>query len=462
MGAVLAVSIVAFEALALPTVAPTIARDLDGVGLYGWIFSAFLLAQIVGAVAAGQQADRIGVARPFLVSLALFGSGLLVGALAPGMLILIAGRALQGLGGGALVTCVYALINTGYPDHLRTRMLAAFSSAFILPALIGPVIAGFIADQFTWRGVFYGFLPLLVVVGLLTAPSFSRLSPPAGTEAAEDGQGRRRLPSAITLALGTGLLLTGLNIAAGDSLQVFGLEVRSVVGGSLLTGLGVLVAVPALRSVLPDGTLVARQGLPATVAAKGLLAAGYFYTETYLVLALNEISGYAATTAGLVVSAGALSWTTGTWVQERLDKHDEGRRRHTRVLVGAALLAVGICTLAAAVVAIRDLPLLVALAGWITAGLGMGMANTASLALAFAHAPDGEEGAASSSVLISDLFFPATSIGIGGALVALGANYEGGERLGIDLAFGLSFLLALLLLASAYRLPGNPVETAGP
>ncbi|MGH3145767.1 MAG: MFS transporter, partial [Rubrobacter sp.] len=88
-------------------------------------------------------------------------------------------------------------------------------------------------------------------------------------------------------------------------------------------------------------------------------------------------------------------------------------------------------------------------------------ANTASLSAAFAHAPDGEEGAVSSSVLISDLFFPAASIGIGGALVALGATYEGGEQLGIVLAFGLSFLLALLLLASAYRLPSNPVESPG-
>ncbi|MGH3147558.1 MAG: MFS transporter, partial [Rubrobacter sp.] len=285
VGAVLAVSIVAFEGLALPTVAPEIARDLDGVALYGWIFSAFLLAQIVGAVAAGQHADRVGVARPFIISLALFGSGLLVGSLAPSMMMLIAGRALQGLGGGALVTCVYALINTGYPDHLRNRMLAAFSSAYILPALVGPVAAGFIAEQLSWRAVFYGFLPFLVVVGILTAPSFGRLSPPNGEKAADEGPAHRRLSSAVALAAGTGLLLTGLSITAGENLQVFGLEVRSVIVGPLLTGFGVLVAVPALRAVLPDGTLVARRGLPATLAANGLLAAGYFYTETYMVLA---------------------------------------------------------------------------------------------------------------------------------------------------------------------------------
>ena len=138
VGSILSVSVVAFEALALPTVAPTIARDLGGVGLYAWIFSAFLLAQIVGGVAAGQQVDRLGVAWPLRVSLVLFGAGLLVGALSPNMIVLISARALQGLGGGALATCVYATINTAYPDALKTRMLAAFSSAFVLPALIGP------------------------------------------------------------------------------------------------------------------------------------------------------------------------------------------------------------------------------------------------------------------------------------------------------------------------------------
>lgn len=149
LGTILAISVVAFEALALATVAPVIARDLDGLGLYGWIFSAFLLAQIVGAVAAGEQVDRRGPAVPFLVSLMLLGAGLFVGALSPGMGVLIFGRALQGLGGGALVACVYTIINTSYPDSLRPRMMAAFSSAFILPALVGPAIAGFVADEFT-------------------------------------------------------------------------------------------------------------------------------------------------------------------------------------------------------------------------------------------------------------------------------------------------------------------------
>lgn len=458
VGAILAVSIVAFEALSLTTVAPTIADDLSSVGLYGWIFSAFLLAQIVGAVAAGQQADRRGPAKPFVVSLSLLGAGLLVGALAPNMTVLICGRFLQGLGGGALVTCVYAIISTAYPDELRTRMLAAFSSAFVLPALIGPAIAGFVADQYTWRAVFWGFLPFVAAVGLLTTPAFRRLSHSA-TNAAIEASARNRLPAAILLAAGTGLLLAGLKLVTDDGFSLAGREIHPAIAGLPLALVGLAMVMPALRSVLPDGTLTLRHGLPATVAAKGLLAAGYFYTEVYLVLALKSLAGYEATTSGLVISAGALSWTIGTWTQERLDKRREGTGRRGRVLFGAALMAAGISTLAAAIILSNDITLFIALATWITAGLGMGLANTGSLAIAFAQAPDGEEGAVSSSVLLSELFFPATSIGLGGVLVALGSTYASQAHLGIVLAFGLSFLLVALLLASAYRLPGDTAIT---
>lgn len=439
----------AFEALALPTVAPTVARELRGVGLYAWIFSAFLLAQMVGGVAAGQQADRRGFAGPFLAALAVLGVGLLVGGLASNMVVLILGRALQGLGGGALVACVYAIINAAYPDGLRPRMMTAFSSAFVLPALVGPAVAGFVAEQISWRAVFLGFPPFLVAVGFLTLPAFNRLTP-AGDRVSEAGAQASRLPGAIALAAGTGLLLAGLKLAADDGPSPTGLPPALV--GLLLAAVGLSVAVAALRNVLPRGTLTARKGLPATIAARGLMAAGYFYTEAYLVLALNEASGYSATTAGLVISAGALSWAAGTWTQERLDRRSEGRGRRARVLLGTALMAAGITGLAAVFVAGGGLTLAVAVAGWIAASLGIGLANPASTTIAFARTPEGKEGAVGSSVLIAELLGPAATIGVGGAIVALGTA-SSGLTFGVALAFGLVPVLAILALLSAYRLP---------
>src|SRR5262245_18056780 len=101
-GLVLTIVSVAFEGLAVPTVMPTVARELGGLAAYGWVFSAFMLANVVGITAAGQRTDRGGPLGAFAAGLALFGLGLALGGAAPSMAVLIVARMVQGLGGGAL------------------------------------------------------------------------------------------------------------------------------------------------------------------------------------------------------------------------------------------------------------------------------------------------------------------------------------------------------------------------
>src|ERR1700685_725361 len=83
LGLVLTITFIASEALAIVTVMPVVARDLHGLALYGWVFSGFMLASLVGIVAAGRDADRHGPARPYVAGLVLFTAGLVVGGLAP-------------------------------------------------------------------------------------------------------------------------------------------------------------------------------------------------------------------------------------------------------------------------------------------------------------------------------------------------------------------------------------------
>lgn len=142
---------VAFEGLAITTIAPALAQSLEGIHLYGWIFSAFLLFQIIGSMVVGQHIDKHGLIASILVSFSIFVAGIIIAALSFHMYMLIAGRALQGFGAGALGTCVYYIVTVRYPDSLRTAILAAFSAAFVLPALIGPYIAGLISAYVSWR-----------------------------------------------------------------------------------------------------------------------------------------------------------------------------------------------------------------------------------------------------------------------------------------------------------------------
>src|SRR5215212_2916657 len=102
VGLCTAVVAVAFEAISVATAMPAAARELDGLELYAWAFSVFLIGQLFATVAAGRLCDRIGAGRPMAGGLALFAVGLVVAATAATMEQLIVGRLLQGLGSGVV------------------------------------------------------------------------------------------------------------------------------------------------------------------------------------------------------------------------------------------------------------------------------------------------------------------------------------------------------------------------
>src|SRR5690242_19439581 len=159
LGLVLTITLVAAEALAVPTAMPIVARDLGGQELYGLVFTAFSVGALIGIVAVGALIDREGVVRPFIGGLALFGIGLQIGGVAPSMPVLIGARFIQGIGGGAIPPVAYVAIGRALPQSLRPRMFAYLSTAWILPGVFGPAVAGFVAQELHWRLVFLGLLP---------------------------------------------------------------------------------------------------------------------------------------------------------------------------------------------------------------------------------------------------------------------------------------------------------------
>ncbi len=431
-GVILSITAVAFEGLAVITIAPAIAGELRGLPLYGWIFSAYLLAQIVGTVVAGQVVDRRGPAAPAAAALLTFGIGLLLAALAPTMPLLIAARALQGLGAGGLGNCAYASITLRYNDRLRPSMLAIVSSAYIVPSMIGPFLAALLAEQFSWRAVFWTLLPILAISGALTLPAYR------GTPAEGVGAAGHRLPLALGLAIGTGILLAGLGRLPG------------LLGVLLALG-GLALALPPLRRLAPSGTLLARRGLPAAIAARGLFVAAYFAADTYLVLALTALHGAAASAAGLVIASGSLVWTACAWLQARLDARDGGRGRAGRIRLGVTMLLLGALGMAT-VPWLGGGALAVGLAAHFLAGMGMGLAHPAVGAFAFARAGVGEAGGVSAAILLADAFTPAVAIGAGGAIIGAGAVLGWPEAYTIAAALGLSVPLLALALLAALRL----------
>ena len=167
VGLVLTITLVAAEALAVTAAMPIVARDLGGLELYGLVFSAFLVGSLVGIVVAGSLIDRRGVVFPFILGLSLFGIGLALAGAAVSMPMLIAARLIQGIGGGAIPPIAYVAIGRSLPERLRPAMFATLSTAWILPGILGPGIAGIVAEAFHWRWVFFGLLPFILVSGTM-------------------------------------------------------------------------------------------------------------------------------------------------------------------------------------------------------------------------------------------------------------------------------------------------------
>lgn len=430
VGLVLTVAAVAFEALAVPTVMPAVLRDLGGLDAYGWMFSAFFLANVVASVAAGQAVDRAGPLPPFAAGMALFAVGLALAGSADATPQLIAARAVQGLGGGALWAVVYAVVARAYPADGRPRMLAVLSTSWVVPGLVGPALAGVVADHVGWPVVFLGLIPMLGVALVLSLPALRRVP----RSAAIPSDTLLRLGAAVVLAAGVVLLLLGL--------ERRGPVVACLAVGTLLAGIG-------LRPLMPPGVFTLRPGLPAAIVVVGLVCVAFFGAEPGVPLLATEILGQSSAAGGLSLTGATLTWTAGAWVQARLVRR---RSRRALVAAGCAVIALGIATVAAATYLAA--PIAVVWAAWSVAGLGMGLTHATVSLIVLEEAPKGGEGQASSSMQLANVIGAALGAGVLGAMVATGGDATRGLLSG----FAVTGVAALLGTWASVRLPASPAR----
>ncbi len=431
-GLALTVTVVAFESLSVATILPVVSHHLGDLRLYGWVFSAFFLSSLVGIVVSGAVSDNRGVGLPLVGGLLVFAGGLTIAGTAPDMPMLVAGRAVQGFGAGAVPAAAYVAIGRAYPEPLRPRMFATLSTAWVIPGLVGPALAAQVASHIGWRWVFLGLLPLVIVCGAVIVPSVAQVPRPVDGQTAPIA-----LPSALLVASGAGLLLAGLTVA-------------QPLLSPLLVGVGAMMAVPALRRLTPPGTLRARPGLPATVLVRGLLTCAFFAGDAYVPLSLTSIRHTTPTYAGVTLTVSTIAWTAGSWLQARAIQ-----RRTPRVLVGSGLVLVlaGVAGMASLLWPV--IPVWMALVAWSVAGLGIGLAYAPISLTALGWARSGNEGRVSASVQLCDVLGTALGTGAAGAAVAIVHQHGGPARLGLGLAFAIAASGGLVALGIAPRLPAT-------
>ena len=426
----------AFEGLAVATILPRIVANLGGLSFYGWSFSAYMLATLVGIILAGDEADRRGPALPFIIGVALFVLGLVMAGFASSMIMFVLSRGVQGFGAGIIVSVAYVCIGRGYPEEVKPRMLAVLSSAWVVPGLIGPALSGIIADFVGWRWVFLGLVPILPLATGLVLPSLRKLTPSITSRSWD----LRRLLATAGLVIGAGMTLTGL-------------QAQSIPIAIALILLGLAVGIPSLRHLLPPGTLRAKAGMPAAIATIGFLSLAYFGGEAFLPLTLISIRGQSTILAGIALTAATLGWTAGSWLQAQL-----APRQGRRLLVSAGLVLVALGLAGIASVLIPGVPVAVASLAWGVAGLGMGLSYSTLNLVVLESAPVDQQGSASASMELSSVLGAAIGTGLGGVIIGFAAAAGSPPSSGITIVDIVVIAVTCLAILTAIRLPGRPQQ----
>jgi MFS family permease len=486
-GLALTVTLVAFEALAIATVMPEVKDDLGGLALYGWVFSGFFLASLLGIVVSGELADRRGLLLPYAAGLGLFTLGLILGGAATSMPMLVAGRILQGFGAGAIPATAYTSIARGIPARLRPRMFAVLSTAWVVPGLIGPSAALGIEHATSWRAVFLVLVPITIVAGLLTVPALRALDRAGSAPSAPPG------PSTVPMVadrpdpvgVGSGaevdgdLVPTSPAPAGGQSdgplvadavttmpesgrrLRLVGLLVLGVgacfAAGSgapmalavVLVAVGLPVAVWATRSLLPPGTFRLAAGVPASVGVRGILTFSFFAADAYVPLAVVDGRGGDAWIAGAALTLCTLLWTAGSWTQARVLGRVGPRRLDQ---TGFVLMVVSIAVL---LLVARGAPVLLVIPAWGLGGLSIGMAYAPLAVTVLGSAAPGEEGAASAAIQLSDGLGIAVGTGLAGAAIAFADGRGWPVADGVTVVFAIALVGAAFGIFAAGRLPAS-------
>lgn len=441
---------VAFESIAVATAMPAAARDLDGLELYAWAFSLFLIGMLLATVVAGRLCDRIGPVRPFLAGVAIFAAGLVVAATAETMAQLIGARLVQGLGGGVMNVATFVCIAQAFDERARPRMFSYISTAWVVPSFVGPPISAWLTHQLSWHWVFWSVLPLVGFGTAIVLPSLLRLHrarPVPATEPrpepVEAGpEPRRRGPESKPAPLWA----AGIVAASAAAIQLAGQRLDLIAVGLAVAGLaGLAIALPPL---MPPGFLRLRRGLPMVIMSRALLPGAFFGAEVFVPLMLVEQRGIPLILAGAVLTCGAVGWTTGAWIQSR-DRIELPRSR--LILIGTGCVAAGL-TLVAATALLPWLWVGLVAVGWVIGGFGMGLGIASTSIAAMSLAADDQQGRIASSLQLGDSLGAALFAGVSGSIFAA-LRGTGDHVLTFGTVMATMVVVGLLGVGAAARIP---------
>ena len=280
----------ALDQTIVATALPTVVADLGGAGHQSWVVTSYLLASTIVTAIVGKLGDLFGRKTVFQAAVVFFLVGSVLCGLSGSMTMLVASRALQGIGGGAIMVTATALIGEVIPLRDRGRYQGALGAVFGVTTVIGPLLGGFFTDHLTWRWAFWINVPVAIVVFIVAAGAIPALAKSA----------RPIIDYAGIVFVGLGA--SGLTLATSWGGSTYPWASPVIIGlfaGSLIAlGIFVLVETRAAEPILP----IRLFGSPVfTVCCVLSFIVGFAMLGalTFLPTFMQFVDGVSATVSGL-------------------------------------------------------------------------------------------------------------------------------------------------------------------
>lgn len=342
------------------TAVPTIVADLHGFTLYGWVFTAYMLASTVSVPIFGKLSDLYGRRPLYLVGIAVFVAGSLLAAASNSMLWLIGARVVSGVGGGAMMALSTASIGDIFSPRERGRWMGVVMGVFGLSSIVGPTLGGAITDDVGWRWVFVVPAPLAAFAWAIVGIVMPRVR----------RRGSARLDVRGSLLMVGGLLGVLLGFTWGGSTYAW---LSWQTGLCFVAGLALLALFVWNERVVAEPllapSLFANRVFTLSVAISFVIVAGMYGSLSFVPLFVQGVVGDNAQSSGVVLTPMMLAFVAGSTVGGQVISRS-GRYKAQAVLGAAVLLAgfvlfSGLTAASTAGEVIRDMVVL---------GLGIGIA----------------------------------------------------------------------------------------
>jgi EmrB/QacA subfamily drug resistance transporter len=357
-GIMLSLFLASMESTVVATAMPTIVGQLGGLEHYSWVFSAYMLASTTVVPLYGKLSDLYGRRKLYVFAMALFLIGSILCGRSTSMTQLIFARALQGLGAGGVMPLAFILIGEMFTLEQRAKMQGFFSGVWGVSSIIGPLLGGFLVDQFSWRWIFYvNIVPGLVAAALV---AFGwRDQPRSHARPAIDYAG------AALLTVSVVMLLLGL-MSGSPSNWIL------ISGAILLFSVLLWVERRAADPILPIRLF--RDRLFSTATLHGVLSGWtVFGSVSFIPLFVQSVMGTSATQAGITITPMLLGWVSASIIGTRLLLKVGYRKL---ALIGTATFTIGTFLMTRAGMNSSQLSLMVFVA---LMGVGMGLSIPAYL-----------------------------------------------------------------------------------